>query len=166
MTTPSTLRPSRRSSFKMESEAATEKTAAGRSGSVTLCLKTSPSDASADALTSDSPGGLAHDAGADTTTSVGLLAMVVVASGAGADMSGEGELDLRWRWLAFGARSLRGSLSRATTSLLPFSRDIPRLSKRALAKSRAVSPSLSRSVGSAPRSRRRLAIAKWPSAAA
>jgi hypothetical protein len=70
-------------------------------------LKTSPSDASADASTSDSPGGLAHDAGADTTTSIGLLAMVVVvASKAVTDMSGEGELDLRWRWLAFGARSL------------------------------------------------------------
>ena len=78
----------------MSSEAVTEKTAAGRSGSVTTSLKSSPSDASADASTSDSPGGLAHDAGADTTTSVGLLAstmdaaMVVVASGAGAERSG------------------------------------------------------------------------------
>ena len=50
----------------------------------------------------------------------------------------------------------RGSLSKATTSLLPLTR----------ASSRAVSPSLSRSVGSAPRSRRRLAIARRPLAAA
>ena len=95
MTKPLTLKTLRRSSFKLESEAATEKTAAGRSGSVTLCLKTSPNDASADSSTSDLPGGLAHDAGADTTTSVWLLAMVVadaamavIASGAGAAMSG------------------------------------------------------------------------------
>ena len=50
----------------------------------------------------------------------------------------------------------RGSLSSATTSLLPSDR----------AQSRAVSPRLFRSVGSAPPSRRRLAIARWPWAAA
>ena len=65
----------------MSSEAVTEKTAAGRSGSVTTSLKSSPSDASADATLSNSPRGLAHNA--DTTTSV-----FVVASGAGADKSG------------------------------------------------------------------------------
>ena len=46
----------------------------------------------------------------------------------------------------------RGSLSRATTSLWPLSR----------AQSMAVLPRLSRSVASAPPSRRRLAIARWP----
>ena len=50
----------------------------------------------------------------------------------------------------------RGSLSRATTSLWPYCR----------ASSRAVSPSLSRSVGSAPCSRRRLTIARRPLIAA
>jgi hypothetical protein len=50
----------------------------------------------------------------------------------------------------------RGSLSRATTLLLPLSR----------ASSRAVLPLLSRRVGSAPPSRRRLAIARWPLKAA
>ena len=58
-------------------------------------------------------------------------------------------LALLWR------RAYLGSLRRATTSFLPYSR----------ARSRAVLPYLSRSDGSAPFWRRRLTIARWPSRA-